>query len=257
MKKTLAKILAIVLCAILLVSGTIYITLAYLQSQSNIVQNTFTVSDIKLKLDETEVDLNGVAADPPQKTETGNEYKLVPGKSYTKDPTVHVVDGSEDCYIVIAIHDALFNGTNDNQADYEGKGCIYGEGGQMYKLGWRELTGYKIHSDYLNATDSPMQDWGDAYKLYYYAGKTESEGETSTDAIVTAGEDLTIFEGFTLSSEVDADTLEQRLEDADATFDVVAFGMQTTGYGDEFDAATGATKIGIAFDATFGEPINP
>lgn len=37
--------------------------------------------------------------DEPGRTEDGNDYKMVPGKIYTKDPTVTVEKGSEECYV--------------------------------------------------------------------------------------------------------------------------------------------------------------
>lgn len=242
MKKTFAKILAIALCAVLLVTGSVFITLAYLQSQSNTVQNTFTVSTISLELKESKVNLDGTRVEGADKVEA-NQYKLTPGSSYIKDPTVYVAAGSEPCYIVIAIRDTLFNGENDNQELYNGR-YIYGEDGQMAAKGWVELPDYHISAEYLTGT--VMADWvvdgNHGYKLYYY------------NTAVTAGQEgtaLPIFEGFTLSGDITGNAL-TALDGA--TFELVAFGMQTTGYEGIEDTAAVADKIDDIFDATFGDP---
>ncbi len=91
-----SKFLVLALCAVLLVVGTILGTVAYLQDTAEVV-NTFTVGNVHLKLDEAVVDEKG----EPQgdRTETGNAYHLIPGVTYTKDPTVTVLKGSEESYV--------------------------------------------------------------------------------------------------------------------------------------------------------------
>ena len=100
--KNLKKTLALLLCAVLLVAGSVAGTLAYLQAKSGVVQNTFTVGNIQIKLDEAKVDLYGkevAGADRVMK----NDYKLLPGHTYVKDPTVTVEAKSEDCYVRVFV----------------------------------------------------------------------------------------------------------------------------------------------------------
>ena len=94
MKRCKSIILA--LCAVLLVVVTVIGTIAYLQDTASVV-NTFTVGKVRLKLDEAVVDENGGSIGG--RTETGNQYHLVPGKTYIKDPTVTVLKGSEESYV--------------------------------------------------------------------------------------------------------------------------------------------------------------
>ncbi len=94
MKK--AKPLVLVLCAVLLVAATILGTVAYLTDEEGVV-NTFTIGQVDLRLDEAVVDADGNPTG--KRTEDGNAYHLIPGKTYTKDPTVTVVKGSEEAYI--------------------------------------------------------------------------------------------------------------------------------------------------------------
>ena len=104
MKKKFLKALVIVGCAILLVLATITGTVAYLTSVKE-VKNTFTVGNVTITLDETDVDLYGVKETEARVTK--NEYKLIPGHEYVKDPTIHVAAGSEDCYIFFKVENGL------------------------------------------------------------------------------------------------------------------------------------------------------
>jgi len=104
-KKKILTALALVVCAVLLVVGSVAGTLAFLQD-SKTVTNTFTVGNVAITLDEAEVDLYGVAVSPAARV-TENEYKLIPGHTYVKDPTIHVTAGSEDCYIFFEVENGL------------------------------------------------------------------------------------------------------------------------------------------------------
>ncbi len=101
------KPLIITVCMVLAVSLAVMGTLAYITSQDT-VTNTFTVGKVALVLDEAKVNTNGQpvdasgnlvdsASDAPRVK--GNEYHLIPGATYTKDPTVKVKAGSEEAYV--------------------------------------------------------------------------------------------------------------------------------------------------------------
>lgn len=105
--KTVRKSLILAACAIMLVCATIAGTLAYLTS-TDTVTNTFTVGNVSIKLDEAKVDVNGKAVTPEQRVKE-NKYKLLPGQTYSKDPTIHVQAGSEDCYVFVKVENDLSN----------------------------------------------------------------------------------------------------------------------------------------------------
>lgn len=84
-----SKSLALVLACVLLVGGVIGGTLAWLTADGDSVTNTFTESDIDIKLEETK---------PVDKT-----APMVPGWTIEKDPKVTVEDGSEDCWLFVKI----------------------------------------------------------------------------------------------------------------------------------------------------------
>ena len=98
--KTKTKALLMSLCAVLLVAASVLGTMAYL-TDSKDVKNTFTVGNVAIKLDEAKVDENGtqVVDDTLADRVTRNEYKLLPGHTYVKDPTVTVLAPSVESYV--------------------------------------------------------------------------------------------------------------------------------------------------------------
>lgn len=80
------KALALVLALTLLVAGIVGGTLAWLTDQTAEVKNTFTVGDINIGL-----------------TETTTDYKMVPGNTIAKDPTVTVKANSEACWLFVQV----------------------------------------------------------------------------------------------------------------------------------------------------------
>ena len=111
------KVLSL-LCVLVLVVGAVVGTYAYFTDEET-VDNTFTVGNVDIKLDEAVVDVYGVKQgnDRTEQGE-GNEYKLIPGHYYTKDPKVTVLAGSEESYVRMLVTfsyssqlDAIFDPT--------------------------------------------------------------------------------------------------------------------------------------------------
>ena len=82
-KKSLALLLSIVLVIGIAAGGS----LAWLMAETQKVTNTFTNSDLNIKLEET----------------TGKEYKMIPGWTIDKAPKVTVDGDSEDCWLFVKI----------------------------------------------------------------------------------------------------------------------------------------------------------
>ena len=153
MKKTLTVLLALVLVIAMSVAGT----MAYLTSTDS-VTNTFTVGNVTITLDETDVDKYGVAIPDVPRTDA-NEYRLIPGHSYTKDPIIHVDSLSEDCYLFVKVVNGIKN--------YEAATTI---ADQMTAKDWKVV---------------------DADKgIYVYAQGTADK------TAVAAGSNVTVFESF-------------------------------------------------------------
>lgn len=104
--KTKTKALLMSLCAVLLVAASVLGTMAYL-TDSKDVKNTFTVGNVAIKLDEAKVDEMGNLVKNQDGTladrVTQNAYKLLPGHTYVKDPTVTVLTPSVASYVKMTV----------------------------------------------------------------------------------------------------------------------------------------------------------
>lgn len=79
---TKKRFVAILLCMTLVALAAIGATFAYL-TDTKTVDNTFTMGNVAIKLDETNVN------DPTGDRVTSNTYNVYPGAVVTKDPIVH------------------------------------------------------------------------------------------------------------------------------------------------------------------------
>lgn len=184
MKKT-KKALLLSLCAVMLVTASVLGTMAYLTSTDEVV-NTFTVGNVAITLDETDVD-NSTPGENDR--DQANEYKLMPGKEYVKDPIVHVDADSEDCYLFVKVANEI--------ADIEDTKTVLE---QMGEHGWVAVDG--------------------AEGVYVYT-------QNDVLAVVKGDTDVTVFDTFKVSGNVDNDTL------ASCTgkkIDVTAYAIQADGF---------------------------
>lgn len=110
--KTTKKALLALVCAVALVFGSVFATYAYLTSTTDTVTNTFTVGKVEITLDEEDVDGSETTV-TTEGRDIANEYQMIPGKTYVKDPTVTVSDDSDDCWLFVTFkesNNALDNG---------------------------------------------------------------------------------------------------------------------------------------------------
>ena len=141
MKKT-KKIAALLLAAVLLVSATVAVTVAYLTAETGVVTNTFEVGNVQIDLDEVKVDEYGAIDETVSGRVKENDYTLIPGHEYVKDPTVYVEFGSQPCWLFVKV----VNGLERIEAE---DGTLMSDGTtkyvsiekQMEANGWRSLDG--------------------------------------------------------------------------------------------------------------------
>ncbi len=202
--KTKTKALILFCCAVLLVVTTVFTTMAFLTSQDS-VKNTFTVGKVSITLDETDVDDTDKDGNTSERDKQ-NEYHLIPGTTYVKDPTIHVGADSEECYLFVKIRNdisAIEGGTTVAQ--------------QMAQNGnWTLVAG---------TTD-----------IYSYK-------ET-----VSANADVTVFQNFTISNDINNETLASYVTTSDNTtniIEVIAYAVQAEG----FEGKTVAEIWNTAFGA--------
>lgn len=110
------KVLALVLAMVLVVVGVAAGTLAWLTATSDTVTNTFTTSDIKVKLEETK-----------------NNFKMIPGYDIQKDPKAKVVSGSEECFLFVKLEKSANFDTFMTYAMADGWTALTGVDGVYYR----------------------------------------------------------------------------------------------------------------------------
>ena len=90
------KLIALILCASLLVTGVVGGTIAWLVDTTDPVVNTFTYGDINIDLEETPT------PDSDDNPDT-NEYEMFPGEEITKDPKVTVNTDSKASWLFVKL----------------------------------------------------------------------------------------------------------------------------------------------------------
>ena len=216
MKKA-KKIVALLLCAILLVGATIAGTVAYLTFTTNEVKNTFTIGKVDLGengksgLDEAKVTEYGVKDGDTRVTT--NTYKLIPGHTYVKDPTMHIKGGSEQCYVFVKVVNGI---ANIEATDVEGQTATT-IAGQMAANGWVALG-------------------GEGNDNVFYKAAAQDARKIAADKYL----DVKIFESFTLKNDADVSGY------ADAQITVIGYAIQADGFVDNNNNGTAADEAWAA-----------
>lgn len=206
------RILLLLGCAVLLVCLSVGATLAYLTSTTQVVTNTFTVGNVTIDLDETDVTVYG-DKDTDARVKA-NEYKLIPGHSYTKDPTIHVAAGSEKCWLFVKVVNDISAIEN---ADPDTSKTI---AAQMAAQGWKPLT--------IDSVEVPNV-------YYYYQDKNNDGVNDPVDALTTAV-DVKVFESFELADNANVAAYVGDDGKVSATITVQAYAVQADGFATAADA---------------------
>lgn len=218
------KTLAIVAVLMVLVSVlSVFATLAYLQDTSNTVHNTFTSGNVSIKLDEKDI------KNDETRTESGNEYFALPGQSYDKDPTVTVVEGSEDSFVGMKVvvngadvfkDDTVFTGVNeinvktflDNFTNYEATSA------------WKLTKSEEVDNTY----------------VYYFVNETVVVKNDDADTTLAPLFTKVMVPGTFDNAQMDA-------FEGTVSIDVTGYAVQQTGFTDAYDA------LSKAFDTNFAK----
>lgn len=171
--RTKTKALALALCAVLLVVTTVFVTMAFLTSKDT-VTNTFTVGKVTITLDEADVNNDGTYVSNKDARVDANEYKLIPGHTYIKDPTIHVADDSEECWLFVKVENGLAN------AEAEGATSIES---QMAAKGWTKVDDTDV---YAYATKQVAGADVVVFDNFKIAGTTDVSQYEDAEIVVTA-----------------------------------------------------------------------
>ncbi len=207
--KTQAKVLIAALCAVLLVVGSVMGTLAYLTDRQAVV-NTFTVGNVDITVDEAPVTPDGEVIPGEDRVE-GNDYHLIPGQTYTKDPTMTVKKGSEESYVRMMV-------TINCISQLRG---IFGDGFLPHEYIDGKDDSIWVYNSTVENGDNTV-----TYEFRYY--KTVDAFEATEDIVLEP-----LFTSFTIPGEL---TGEQLATIADLEIRVEGHAIQTASF-DNADAA--------------------
>jgi predicted ribosomally synthesized peptide with SipW-like signal peptide len=205
--KNIKKTLLIVVAMMLASAISVVATFAYLYDGSEVVRNTFTIGKVELSLDEAKVNEYGELLDVDGNVWTeasgkdkaprviGNEYKLVPARTYVKDPIVRVSEDSEVCIIYVLVYIPSSLDVAMWNRDYITK--------QAEGNGWHQLSVDRV----------PTLDDG----RYLLFGWLDAE----------PGDTLPLFNNIKIS----ADATQEQLEKAEAEkMEITAYAIQSEGF---------------------------
>ena len=159
---TVKKVILLVLCAALVACASVMGTLAYLQMQTGTIKNTMTVGNVTITLDEAKVTVYGEKDGESRVLK--NDYKLIPGHTYLKDPVVHVAANSEACWLFVIVKNEIAHMEAGNTIE-----------NQMIANNWICLD--------------------NSQGLYVYNGVVASNASQ---------QDIPVFQSFTINSELEA-----------------------------------------------------
>lgn len=189
--RTKTKALALALCAVLLVVTTVFVTMAFLTSKDS-VTNTFTVGKVTITLDEAKVTADGEKVQGADRVKE-NKYHLIPGHFYVKDPTIHVANGSEECWLFVKVENGLANaeasGATSIESQMANKGWTKVEGTDVYAYATKQAAGANVivFDSFTIAGTTDVSLYEDA-KIIVTAYAIQADGfATATEAWTIAG----------------------------------------------------------------------
>ncbi len=223
-KSALITVIALILtCAI-----SVAATYAYLYDKSETARNTISAGKVKISLSEARVNEDGQLLDVDGNVWTAesgkdkaprvlnNHYKLLPNRTYIKDPTIYVEEGSEPCMLLLLIYmpKAL-----ENVIKYDSSSTDKDDFGvQFVTNGWA-ATGINE-----NVNDANGNLIG-RYMWFAYAEK----GYPRT---VSGGATVPFIESITIRSNATDEELEKA---SAADMEITAFAFQVEEWGDDIN----------------------
>lgn len=213
-KKLVRNVLVLTLAAVVLVTATVFTTMAYLLSSAK-VSNVFTVGNVAISMYETKVDKYGVPLNNNGiKDADSNSYELLPGHTYTKDPTIYIQGGSQSSIIFAKIKNQIstlevdpVTGPKDTMRE------------QMEGKGWIRV----------GKTD-------DGHWIYVYTGSSDPitlggniEEKVKPVAGSSSDKSIDLFHEFTLSTDCDKHPDYAQASSYEVT--ITAYAIQDTNFG--------------------------
>lgn len=192
------KVLILVLAMLLAVCLGIGATLAYLYVETKSVINTFEYGDVNIDLTETVGNELKSAAETDVKNDT---FKMIPGNTLAKDPTVTVKEDSEACYLFVKVTES------ENFDDF-----------MTYAI----ADGWTLYNTTDTGADIPTNDAADEYVIYCKVDATTADKNIQ----ILAGNTTYKTGCVTVISDVTKDQLNDLTEDTYPTLTFTAYAVQ-------------------------------
>ena len=227
------KIITALVCIVALLAVTVAGTIAYLTDEDTVV-NTFTVGKVDITLNESPVDEDGkaITGDNVERVKA-NEYHLIPGMEYDKDPTITVKAGSENAYVrmMMTVYNAsAVQAIIDNEAhgleDYA----------DLFS-GWDETTW--LYQGFIQDTDADTITFEFRYKevINGYNEETDAAEDMNLEPLFTK----LIAPGTLTSDELASLYGDETDTEDDFMIEIVGHAVQADSFADSTDAETGET----------------
>ena len=225
--KKMIKPLLLAATAIMLVVATVFATMAYMTATAT-VTNVFTVGNVTLNMFESNVRPDGTKIEDStldqsaMKPAKANTYHLMPGLTYTKDPTIYVNAASDKSYLFVKVHNGL-KGIESTETD------DLTMAQQMSNNGWLKIESHTdgINFVYVYVGAAEEEDKAKLRELNAIADDTARATAAKDIKAVEVGgigvrQDVNVFEKFTLTSEI-TDLTPYR----DAKVEITAYAIQS------------------------------
>lgn len=239
MKKKIVSLCLVLVLALTAIGGA---TLAYF-TDTKAQTNTFTAGKVEIQLDEAVVEKNETTGDldaTNDRTKENQSYKLFPGMTVDKDPTITLVKGSEESYIAAKITvtggdlNSLYPLGDDNWKGVDVNkflsGGLIGEEGTTET--WHGLTGWSGAScfTYQDATKASDNEW--VFYIFIKDAKTAlAAGSEEADTTIKLFEKVIIDSQFDNTKMAILNNVQVKVE---------AFATQANGFTDCYEAMTKA-----------------
>lgn len=248
-KRKMLTAAVLTLCAVALVAGSVLTTVALLTSSAG-VSNTFTVGNVSITMDESKVNEKGQMLNANGQTVTNradavkvtaNSYHLLPGETYTKDPTIHIGNNGvmDEMYLFVKSTNKIRSAEAGNYNDAT-DGTPKSMREQMLANGWVEFVRSSDGVDIVWVYGTRGAD-GNITPTPVNKNTVQYKKDAPTNEVTGIEGDIRLCEEFTIYRYATMELFNG------AAVEFTAFAVQSTGF--TGDTETGNVLTKAAWDA--------
>lgn len=212
------KTILMMLFTIFFLFISIGFTVAYFTDEEK-ASNVYTIGKVSISLNETDVDELGVPIENAKRV-YDNQYHLMPGYTYVKDPTITVNAGSNDSYVRLLV---TINSIEELNEIFDGNFSPKTLVNAWNKEKW-------IYTDVYDNGDN-----SNTYEFRYYKVVNGLNGEKKENNKLEP-----LFNSFTVPSDLTKEELSM-LKDLNIT--IIGQAIQNAGFEDDVDNAWKAFDV--------------